>query len=520
MPEKLFSYPEATSALLALATHETKGTVWAMQKARLLAPTFWAVFPEAQFLDPWVLEERFDSALRDQGLDQAMISARKDYVPTSTRSEYSLYPNQLPPFVRGSIQRMKVLGVGGGPGTILNVAPLIDNGLRPDRTVVVDRQRRVGGQWVGDPLGAGSQFNNPRIMLQGVEIHGDRDGRTNRVMQDFLVEGLGSRFVDCVVGGEVSTLVHAPLGRMAHLTDGRMVGPRRGADITFVSLGNEPLPMRSKKIDTNAEDFVEEVERWQRPFTREEALRLNGKKVLIVGFGNSALNQYRFIEEANDRYGVWIEPVILTHFTSEGINDQDGEHVRADMTVDRLTRDLPNGKTLNLETDIDSSNRRFKRLRRNSTFLQYRHRHTLNALGLTGIIPSVKECYISRENDTYSARVWVSSDHEGDKGGAYEIDNIGALFYLAGYGVRPDALEKLGIIPREGGKALVRPQDGAVIRSDDSVDTSLIVTGFASADSEYAHSAGTMPGMAGKIANVLWVSIVLAATKNINRLSV
>ena len=513
MREKLFNYREATEALLALATRETMPGIVQLQRQHVLASTFLAVFPETELLDDWALEQWFEKALRDTDIDRAMVSARKEYQPTKSRTKYHLYPNKLDGFVKSSLQRTKILGVGGGPGTILNLSPLMDSGVTTQRITVADKMGEVGGLWVADPLGAASQFNNPRIVLQGSVIDGDRDGRTNRVMQKFLVSDLGSRLQDRVVKGNVERLIHAPLGMMAQLADGKVVGPGIGADITIVSLGSEPLPMRSKKITTNAEEFKTCFERWQRPFTRSEATNLHGKKVLIVGFGNSALNQYRFIEEANNKFGVWIEPVILTHFTSMGINDENREHVRADSTIDRLTRDLINGKTLNLETDIESSNDRFMRLRRNSTFFRHDNRRMLRALGLKGIIPSVRECSISFENGVYSAKVWISIDHEGEKGGSYEIGNIGALFYLAGYGVEPDKLSKLGIIPRNGGRALVRPHDGAAIKSDGSVDSSVIVTGFASADDEYAHSVGTMPGMVGRLPNVLWTSLMLAATK-------
>ncbi len=514
MPETEMTYRIATSAMLALATPEILSGLNALQRMDALGRTFRTVFPEARHLRDDILDAHFDNALRDRDLGRAMESARVDYVPTWTRSRYWLSKYLLPQRVEEAIARTRVLAVGAGPGTLINMAPLVHCGLDSHNIVMIDKQGVVGGMWARDPDGAGSAFNNPRLEVQGTEIDGDRDGRSNQVMSHFL-HTLGRRIDGTVVEGEVMALQQRSFGRIAELANGETTGLAFGADLTMVSMGNEPLPMHSGKMETNASEFDGKFERWQRPFTGEEALKLDGRKVLIVGLGNSALAQVRFIEEANAIYNVNIKPVVITHFTSRGVWNEDEEMVRADGSVDRLTRDLPGGKTLNLEKDIMGSYERFGRLRRMSTFIRFEDRQQVETYGIEGIVPSVKKCIFSETEDGYAVKITISAEHEGDKGGDYLVDDIGMVFFLCGYGVLPEKLMRMGIQPSGVGKALVRPHDGAVIRDDGSVDASIFVTGFASSDSKYAHSVGTIPGMLGRFPNVAWTAIVGAMTRTV-----
>lgn len=503
-PERAWGYRDAETAALALLTPRTVDSAKYLAAQGILGQLMFALFPEARLLASPDLNERLDRRMRDTNLLGASRTAERDFWPVRSRTELNIPAAYVPARVRDSMRRMNVLTVGAGAGSLVNLAYLAAMGVPKGAVTMVDRYGRVGGMWAKDPEGQAAKFNNPYLAAQFEELN-PAYGRTNEQMMSFL-RALGRPYHDRIVRGEVERLEKVGHGRVAIINGEKRVGPKEGAAITLVALGNHPLPIRSGKMETNAEQFERAIERCQRPLTEQEARELDGQKIVIVGLGNSALAQIGFIQDAMRRYDVKIGVVLLTHFTSRGINNPDAYCLRADGTRDRLSRDLADGITVNLELDLPESRELFERFRESSTFWM---NGESGRDDLGGIVPSVRAWKVGREGDSFKLNVVVSEEHERGRGGEYQIANVGKIFALTGYGVPPDLLNNMGV-STEGGRALVRPHDGAAMDENGGVDPSLVVAGFAATDQAKTPSGGTIPGMLGSAPYKLFSLALLA----------
>ena len=133
----------------------------------------------------------------------------------------------------------------------------------------------------------------------------------------------------------------------------------------------------------------------------------------------------------------------------------------------------------------------------------------INQSTISGIIPSVTGYYINQTVKGYQVTVTISDQHEKDIGGNHVINNVGAIFVLAGYGVPAEMLEKMGVQSISGGRAKVKPHVGAAYLLDDTLDPSLLVGGIAMT-SQKDQSDNTLPGMLGHLPNQLFHTVLYA----------
>jgi hypothetical protein len=468
-----------------------------------------ALFPEASELRAYDINERISERLREKDVLQAAREATKDHYPVRSRTTLNISRIYIPEAVSSVLERTTLIAVGAGLSSIIPLLYFRDLGV-PDRNITMaDLTGYSGGMWTNNPHAKEIKWNNPHTTIQWDELDPSR-GRTGQTMQNYIQYRLANRFHKPVVRGEVVKLQSTPLGQVGVLKAPGAIGP---AESAIVSLGNEPTSLATTKMASNAEVFKEEIERSQRPFTEVEARQLDGKAVLIVGLGNSALAQIRFIEEANQTYGINITPVILTHFTREGILDPNSYHVRADGTRDRLSRDLNDGRTINLELDLPDSDELFLRIRNRSQLFQAIDKRALAHVGISGIVPSVTSWNIVRREDRYTIKFEISPTHDRQYGGSHTIENVGKIFVLGGYTVNPERLHAMGVNTDSSGKAIVRPQDGVVLRSDGTPDPSKYLTGFAAADKIYDPSRGTIPGMLALVPQMLLTHVLYMESK-------
>ncbi len=498
-PEGYWKLPNAEQAVLSVMTSDNLDAVRFLAEHLYLGRLLTSLFPEAQLLNPYEINETISSRLRESNVLQAAKRAVDDHYPVRSRTELNIHQARIPEQTLKILGQSRLLTVGAGLSAMIPMVYFRGIGVRDKSITMYDISGKRGGMWIADPDGRGVQYNNPHLTVQWEELN-PLYGRSNSHMRRFINQGLGSKFKKPVVKGEVVSLVSNKGGQSVMLRDGTRSEP---AHTAVVALGNEPLPLKSSKMETNAPNFESIIERNQRSFTKAESRALDGKSVLIVGLGNSALAQIRFIEQANDLYGVNITPIILTHCTRDGLRNPDSYYPRADGSRDKVSRDLNEGHTTNLELDLPESRELFDKIRARSPMMQDIDPRALGHIGISGIVPSVESWHISEWNDGYHIKVGVSQVYDTKFGGAHTIENVGKIFVLGGYGVSPMRLNRMGVMTDSSGKAQIRPQDGAVLRSDGTPDSSLLLAGFASADQHKCPSSGTMPGMLARVPYII-----------------
>lgn len=411
----------------------------------------------------------------------------------------------MPANYRKILDNIRVMAIGCGPTTLFPTTASVALGVRPSNVIgFTNNEPKWGGMWMDDKNGAGVEFNNPLplILPHGMLMDRGEHDRAGKRMREFLDRIVSkSKLSNRVFAANVQSIIFEAFGYRAVLLGGRVSS---SSDVVFAGLGNEPKSLVTSKMKTNAAQYENEIHRWQEPFTQAEAHRLNGKSVLIVGLGNSALRQINFVKEANQKYGVSIKTIILTHFTSNGINNPSRKMQRSDHTLGKVARDPKGGDLVNLELDLKKSTQQYFDFLKTTDVRRYGNQQTI----LQGILPSVTSWLINKNRGSFTVTATVSKQYERRKvAGDYVIENVGAIFVLGGYHTDPQKLQALGFQVDSNGKAIISPQDGALVNQYGEPNAQVFLTGFPSA-TEKTPNSGTMPGSIPKIADQMLAMIL------------
>ena len=384
-----------------------------------------------------------------------------------------------------------VLVIGGGPAGIFAARGLVSVGFNPGRVYVLDNQGEYGGIWNQKNVNGASK-NNP-FKLEFDRLTLEPAPGPGKTVSDFLdsVADLKNRaFPQKMPGLLKATVVGVEPGDLNHKVIYK-VGQTGAVDhvnmpivINTIGVGKPLEPSREGYMTTNAKNGEAGI-RWQQVITPEQAEKLRGKTLALVGFGNSTAEMLVSLSEYN-RKGYKINYRVITHFPKEAL-DNPSEDVKINDKTYHVFRDTSIPTLTRLTGDLSDI--------RSAYF---------EALYRGKVIPGVIDWQIKDNTMTTKSQSGEINKFKYDQ-----------LYTLIGFGHDPDILRKLGMhVVDEYTGAIAYDYDGEIQRQPGIIGRDRIHPGYfglgAVLKTPENPNASVIPGMMHQLYDLLFSAVIRA----------
>ena len=368
--------------------------------------------------------------------------------------------------------------VGGGPAGLMTARALVDIGWDSNAITVIDKSGKYGGIW-NYPMVANASRNNPRdLLFLNSELTrapggGDEVVRFIEELQHSYTPELQNPIqgiVTCIEPSNLSTTVHYRVGK----EERAITSP-----IVINALGNgRPLPISCEGKMTTSASPGDAGYRWQQIITPEKAKALHGKRVILIGLGNSTGEMMVQFEKLNSE-GFKIDYRVLTHYPWLSVNFPHDELIE-DGNSYRVFRDLSRPTLVDFTGDLAEYGGAYAK-----------------ALREGKIISDVVHWGRKKNKMQITQR---------DKKKKTELD-FAELYTLIGYGHSPQEKKQLGIMCDEQNNSLC-DYDGEFQRASGRKDRSRVHKGYFGIGALIASSknpnAMVIPGMLYALPDLLF----------------
>lgn len=317
--------------------------------------------------------------------------------------------------------------VGAGASGILATRALVNLGF--NNIDLVDKRGRSNGIWAQDNVAGGSKNNPFSLKFNGAHtppaFNRTRDDRTLRSGGEI------TEYIDAIANEEVvhrefpditkATVTSIEAGDLSHIitmkdSEGAVVEREFPIVICAPGIGLPLHPDRPGHMSTPSTGR-EAGQRWQKQFSQEELRELEGKRLVLIGLGNSTLEIVMQLQDYEIQTGRKIDYRVLTHYEKDIVDSPNGSHpgrgkIGRDPSIPELTK---------LATDLPPIATAYNQMNREGKILS----------NMT-----------SWRNES---NIIVATDRDGiETSIPYDM-----LFTLIGYGQKEETLEKMSITPTD-----------------------------------------------------------------------
>jgi hypothetical protein len=358
--------------------------------------------------------------------------------------------------------RAKIAAAGAGPASIFLLRTLKEAGIGIEGSRMFDPRGVPGGIWQDD-FAAKYRYNNPEIDIYGVRWE-DNDRRASQVAGK-LAAVAGPDIVNMTRQGVVER-VEASNGKFVVHVDSSMGRYQDTSDFFLIATGNgKPRPIESSRIpiEVNKPQILDRILRYQKTYTREEALALDGKSVIVMAGGNSMTTIADEIDRCNREYGTRITFIAVSDETKDLVHHPDLYGRSRDGSIKKFSRSGPDGSYTPLVRDVPEYSEIYDRILEPKPHPVGSDRRLREAYpkGLPSILPDWNGIQINDIDEDGRTRTEARiSTAEG----ALTLRDVGQIFFLPGYQNDVEQMERLGakvIDPRKGFLD-INDEDGAV----------------------------------------------------------
>jgi hypothetical protein len=224
------------------------------------------------------------------------------------------------------VGRARTAIVGGGAAGILAARFLQEVGFWD--VTVFDQRGTYTGIWGQDNVREGSKNNPLSIHYDAISTDSARvvrPERSGREIERFLSELVAHHSFAAPLDPPIKAKVTGiEPGDLAHRVHFQHRGESRTEEFPIVIYApgvGAPLPPSHEDHMTTRMKLGEVGERWQRQLSREELAALAGKRVVLVGLGNSTAEMVYQFQHYTDETGSPIDYQIITHYPSEAVHN-------------------------------------------------------------------------------------------------------------------------------------------------------------------------------------------------------
>lgn len=366
-----------------------------------------------------------------------------------------------------------ILVVGAGAAGIILARGLQEVGFR--KTTVVDAQGRYKGIWNQANVFDGTK-NNPFELEMGYKTSAaPGPGSHINIFLDNIVNDPDGRFFGAISSRnglptpEKGTVTSIEPGDLDHkvLINQEGVEGSYNFPIVIAALGNgKPLPPNQHPDIKTDVSSREAGIRWQQIISDKKAAELRGRRLLLVGLGNSTAEM---MVQA-DQYG--IDYRVVTHYPYEALFNPD-QDVSVGKRVYRVARDLTKPNLTKLELDLSYVRDVYQR-----------------ALHTGKILGGVQEWQMDGNQAIITQNYFGKSSFE-----------VAQVYTLIGYGHNRQTLESLGMTVLDSYRGVIaRDYDGEIQAEPGALGRDRLYPGFFAfgsmlRDQVHAPNANVIPGM-------------------------
>lgn len=430
-------------------------------------------------------------------IDSAVATSRdsdgfREYIGRGAARYFSLGALVRNPLDQ-AMRRVRIVILGAGAAGTLAARTLVNAGF--ENLLVLDQTGAYGGIW-NQPNVLEGQTNNPfSFKYENLAVGpAPRPGaHITRFLQDLATppRALGWRALPAVAKAKVLAVEPADLAHRVTYRDEAgehtIIAP---IVVNALGIGKPLPPSRPGVMETDTPTLA--GIRWQQVWNQEQAEKLRGKNIVLIGLGNSTAEMLVQIQDLNAQ-GYNINYRALTHYPQDAL---DFPYRRVDRRggTYRLYRDTSVSGLTSLAGDLHRIDRAFLQARDSS---DPQRAEVLSEVTFWSIAQG-----IGRTRTMFARRA----------DGSVRTFPVDQLFTLIGYGHRADELTALGLLGTDNYLGTIAADyDGEVQRASGAEGRRRLHAGYSlfgsMLKSRGNQNAMVIPGMLYRLPD--WLSTVI-----------